>query len=112
MVNFNSLLSDEIDQDASTTVTHLCIILQFLLTKEMIYPYLTTIWDHTNGCANRYRCETAIYLLSCLALEFSIIIDRSVVAPEHGKYVVDGLNDREKRMLKLIMTKLLNTELI
>ena len=30
----------------------------------------------------------------------------------HGKYVVGGLNVRDKRMLKLAMAKLFNTELI
>ena len=41
-----------------------------------------------------------------------IIVDRALGAPGHGKYVVDGLNDRDKRMLKLAMAKLLNLELI
>ena len=94
MAQFHYSLSDESDQDSSTTATHLCIVIQFILANKTIYPYFTTIWDHTNGCANRYRCETAIYLLSCLALEFSIILDRAAAAPEHGKYVVDGLNAR------------------
>ena len=68
MANFHSNLSDESDQDASTTETHLCIIIQFLLTKWMIYPLLTTMWDHTDGCANKYCCASAIYLISCLVL--------------------------------------------
>ena len=76
MTQFNSSLSDESDQDAITTATHLCIIIQFILTNKTIYPYLTTIWDHTDGCANQYRCEKDIYLLSCIALECSIIIER------------------------------------
>ena len=33
MDQFNSYLSDEIDQDASTTATHLRIIFQFIITK-------------------------------------------------------------------------------
>ena len=32
--------------------------------------------------------------------------------PVNGKYVVDGLNDRKKRIIKLEMTKLLNPEVI
>ena len=42
----------------------------------------------------------------------SIIIDISVVSPGHGKYVVDGLNAREKRIPKLVMANLLNSKLI
>ena len=68
MEQFHSRLSDESDQYASTTTTHLCIILQFFLTRQMISPFLITIWYHTDGCANKYRCESDIYLLSCLAL--------------------------------------------
>ena len=41
--------------------------------------------DNTDGCTNKYRCAKALYLLSCLASEFDIIIDRLVDAPGHGK---------------------------
>ena len=54
------------------------------------------MWYHMDGCANQYRCASAIYLLSYLASSFSIIIDIIVGAPKHGKYVVDGLNTRDK----------------
>ena len=43
MENFHSHLSDESDQYASTTVTHLSIILQFVLTKELTSPLLKTM---------------------------------------------------------------------
>ena len=62
----------------------------------MISPLLTTMWDHTDGCAKQYRCASEIYLPKCLALEFSIIIDRAVEAPGYGKYDVDGLNYIDK----------------
>ena len=78
----------------------------------MIAPYLTTMWDPTDGCANPYIFASAVYLLSCLALEFSIVVDKSVGAPGHGIDVFDGMNDRYKRMLKLEMAKLLNNGFI
>ena len=65
------------------------------------------MWDNTDGYKNQYRCASAIYLLSCIALEFSIIIDREVGAPGNGKYVVDVLNARDKQMTKLAMEKIL-----
>ena len=74
----------------------------------MIYPFLTTIFDHTDGFEKQYYCEYAIYLLSCLSLECYIIVDREVGSPGHGKYVVDDMNDRNKHMLKLSKSKLLN----
>ena len=103
MAQFHSRLSDEVNQDASTTVTHVCIILQSILTKGLLAPFLTTVLNNTDGCAKQYRCEYAIYLLSCIALEYCIIIDRTVGATDHGKYVVDGLNYIDKLMLKLSM---------
>ena len=78
----------------------------------MIAPFLKTMWDHRDGRANQYCCASSIYLLSCLALEFSIIIDISLGAHGHEKYVFDGLNAIEKQMLKLAMVKLLNPESI
>ena len=68
--------------------------------------------DHMDGCANQYRCTSYIYLLSCLALIFSIIIDIEVWEPRNGKDVIDGLHCKDKRMLKLEISKLLHTELI
>ena len=105
MAQFHYYLSYKSDQDSSTTATRTHILLRFFLTKGMIAPFLTTMWDHT-GCAS------AIYLLSCLALEFYIIIYRSVGAHLHAKCVVDGLNTKYKRMIKLPMEKLLNPVLI
>ena len=72
---------------------------------------MTTVSDHTDGCAKHYHWEPAIYLIPCLALECSIIIYRLVRAPGHGKYVVDGMNSRDKHMLKLAIANLLNPEL-
>ena len=112
MVNFYFYLYDEIDQYASTTATHLHIILQFLLTKGFIDPILTTMWDHTGGCAHQYLCESAIYLLSCISLEYCIILYRAFGAPEHGKDFVYGLFSRDKLMLKLETAKLLTPGLI
>ena len=68
--------------------------------------------DHTDGCAKQYRCAYDIYLLTCLDLEFCIIIYRAVGGPRHGKYVVDGLKSRDKCMLKLTREQLFNIELI
>ena len=104
MAQCHSHLSDKSYQDASTTTTYLCILLQFLLAKKMISTFLTIMWDHTDDCANQYCCASAIYLLSCLTLEFSIIIYKAARAPTNGKYVVYGLNARFKRMLKLEMS--------
>ena len=46
MVNFYSYLYDEIDQYASTTATHLSIIIQFILTKGVIATLLETMLNN------------------------------------------------------------------
>ena len=70
------------------------------------------MWEHTDGCAKQFSCSSTNYILSCLSLEFSIIIYILVGAPKHRKYLVGGLHDRYKRILKLAMSKILNPELI
>ena len=78
----------------------------------MVSQLVGTMWYHMDGCAKQYRCASAIYLLSCIALKFSIINNRPVGAPGHGKYSVYGLNSGDKLMLKLETEKLLNPELV
>ena len=112
MGKFHYNLSDKSDQDDSTTETHLCMIIQLLTTKGFIVSLLKTTWYHTDGCAKQYCCSSDFHLPSCLDLEFCIIIDRAVGEPRHGRYVVNILNAREKLMLYLAMTNLLNTESI
>ena len=68
MAKFHSNLSDESDQDASTTATHLCVLLQSLLTKGFIDPFWRNMCDHKDGCTNQYHLESYIYLITCLAL--------------------------------------------
>ena len=70
------------------------------------------MWDYTDGCAKQYHCTYDIYLLSCIDLEFCIIIEREIGAPGHEKYVDDSLNSRDKQMIKLEMENILNPELI
>ena len=67
--------------------------IKLLMTKK------STIWENTDGCAEQYKCTTALYLLSILSHAYNIVIDSGVGAPVHGKDVVDGLNAADKRFL-------------
>ena len=53
--------------------------------------------DQTYGCAKKYRCYIAYYLMSYLSTSYQIVIDRAVDTPGHGKDVVDGFNAVQKR---------------
>lgn len=61
------------------------------------------IWDMTDGCAKQYRCGNALYLLSLLAVEHEMRIDRMIQAPGHGKCKIDGYCACEKSFLKAKM---------
>ena len=50
--------------------------------------------------AKKYRCASAIYLLSYIDLDFIIIIDLTIGAPWNGEYAVYVINDRDKHMPK------------
>ena len=60
---------------------------------------LSTIWKNTDGCTDQYRCDTELYLMSVLSQRHSIIFDRGISAPGHGKEVVDGINTIDKRYM-------------
>ena len=57
---------------------------------------LSTIWENTDGCAEKYRCASALYLMSVLSQFQSIIIDQGISITGHEKEVVDGINYIEK----------------
>ena len=55
--------------------------------------------ENTERCAKQYRCASALYIMSVMSQCYSIIIDWGLSAPGHGKDVVYGLNDIDKRYI-------------
>ena len=88
-----SLLSDDSKHDATTNTAHSKLFISLLKNKQVLSTSLSKIWENTDGCAEQYRCASALYLMSVISQTHSIIIDRGISAPGHGKEVVDGLND-------------------
>ena len=82
---FHSFFSDESKHDYATTTAHSKRIIELLKQRNSISNMLSTIWENTDGCADHYICATALYLTSMLSQEFSIIIDRGISAPGHGR---------------------------
>ena len=62
-----------------------------------------TIWGNTGGCAEQYRCASKLYLMSVMSQCYSILIDRGISAPGHGKEVVDGINAVDKSYIYQLM---------
>ena len=78
------------EQDSATTTAHRKRLIE--LIKKVLTSALNTIWENTDGCAEKYRCSSALYFMSVFPQCHSIIIDQGISEPGHGKEVVDGLN--------------------
>ena len=57
------------------------------------------LWDQKDRCGKQYRCSIDYYLMSYLSTSYQIVLDRAVDTPGHGKDVVEGFNDFQKRYL-------------
>ena len=57
------------------------------------------MWDQTYGCAKKYMCSIAYYLMSYLSKSYQIGLDGAVDTPGHGKYVANGFNAVQKPYL-------------
>ena len=66
---------------------------------------LIKIWENTDGCAEQYICASALYLMSVMSQCYSIIIDRGISTPDHGKEVVDVFNAVDKSYIYQLMSK-------
>ena len=99
------LLSDDSKKDAATTTAHRNLLIELFKNKNKLMSELSTIWENTDRFAEQYRCATALYLVSVLSQRHSIIFYWGIIAPGHGKEVVDGLNAIDKRyMYQLLST--------
>ena len=54
------------------------------------------VWKEKYGCANQYICALASYLMTIVSYKLKIITYKEIGAPGNGKYVLDGLNARDK----------------
>ena len=100
---FHSFLSDNRKQYSATTAAHIKTIMGLLQNIKVSLTKNNTIWDNTDGCAEKYICATEIYLLSMLSHAYTIVIDSVIVAPGHGEYFVDFLNATYKRFVTMFM---------
>ena len=97
---FHSHFSDLSHQGACTAHSHMEVLTTVSLTN--IKALMTRGWmlDSADGCSKQCRCANALCLLSVLAAEFNIVVDRAAGAPGHGKSKIDGLNAVDKRHLQ------------
>ena len=96
---FHYFLSEDSKQVSATTTAHSKRLVSLLKNKKIFTTSLSTIWENTDGCAEKYRCASVMYLMSVMSKTYSIIIDCGISAPGPGKEVVDGLNAVDKRYI-------------
>ena len=60
--------------------------------------------ENTDVCAEKYRYSSAIYLMSVMFQCYWVHIDQGISAPGHGKDVLYGLNDDDKRYIYHLMS--------
>ena len=87
--------SDNRKRDDATTAEHSKLILELLQKRTVLFAEVSTIWENTDGCTDKYHCATALYLLSMIEHVYNIMIDRGVGAPGHGREVIAVLNAPE-----------------
>ena len=86
-------------QDAAATTSHIKRLIGMLKERKLLASALSTIWENTDGCADQYRCASALYLMSVMSQYYLVIIDSGIITPGHGKEVVGGLNSIYKRSI-------------
>ena len=96
--DFHSYLSDDKTQIASTVHCHMTKLVNFLRTKDLL-PKGARLMGGTDGCAKQFRCSTAIFFMSWLAVVFGIIVDRDISTSAYGKGEVDAINGVNKSIL-------------
>ena len=99
----SSFLSDYIKQYDTITITHSKLLID-LLKKKLLTSAFSTKWENTDGCSEQYRRASELYLMSVMLQCYTIIIDRGISAPGHGKEVFDSLNAIDKHYIYGLMS--------
>ena len=76
---------DNIDNDSATTVAHTKTTIKEHFDVEFLIPQFSKIWGNTYGCGENYRCDTAVFIIYCLAHSYTVIIECNISAPGHKK---------------------------
>ena len=74
--------------------------IQKIIELGLLVSVMSTLWEYTDGCANKYRCDLDIYLMTVLSSLYDIIMNHEINATGNGNNVVDGINDTYKHCLK------------
>ena len=99
-----SFFSDDIKKDAATTTPNSKRSVELLKERKLLASSLSTIWENTDGCAEQYKCSSALYIMSVIFQCYSVIIYCGISAPVHVKGVFNGLNAIDKLYIYQLMS--------
>ena len=71
-------------------------LLDKLFDSGILVCGMSTIWEVTNGCSNKYRYALAIHLMTVLSSSYGIITNRAINSPGHVNNFADGINEMDK----------------
>ena len=54
------IFSDDSKQDSATTNAHSKRLIELSKEQKVLTSTLGTIWENTDGCAEQYRCASAL----------------------------------------------------
>ena len=57
---FHYFLSGDIKQYAANTTAHSKLLIELFQEQKSLTSTLSTIWENTDGCAEQYRCASAL----------------------------------------------------
>ena len=77
---FHSFLSDNSKQDAATITACRKRFISFLKEEKIINNIIEYNMGKNYGCAEKYICASALYLISFMSQFYSIIIDQGISA--------------------------------
>ena len=61
---FHLYISDYNEQDVCDSHDHIFHLLRFIFESRILVSGMSTVWEDTDGCANKYRKDLDIYLMN------------------------------------------------
>ena len=78
VMEFFTFLSDSKVQDSSVVNYNMDKLIHYLKAQGVVMKAGDLFLTNSDGCAAQYRCSTAFFFLSSLAIRHDIQIDRSI----------------------------------
>ena len=78
-------MSDDSKKDSATTAQHIIFLIEMWKERKVLTSLLSKIWENNDGCAEKYICASALYIIPVMPKCYSVIIDCGIIAPGNGK---------------------------